>query len=163
MSDKKVIKLDVPEHLRTGKVYEALKEQTMSKVYKQDPKLPQGKWIDDNQAYIRKTPLLDPAKSVDENYDLLWQRYAGKTPEPRSFQEVADAMYDTPEATPSPDTEPSLVCHMCTKKHAVVYQICPECYGSLTAAQAEIQRLREELKIIVGICSSDTLPRKEQS
>lgn len=45
------------------------------KVYRHDPKLPQGEWVDDS-TYKRKTPLLDPSKSLDENYDLLWQRYA---------------------------------------------------------------------------------------
>lgn len=50
----------------------------MSKVYKHDPKLPQGEWIEENvnQTYERKTPLLDPSCSVDENYDMLWERYA---------------------------------------------------------------------------------------
>lgn len=161
-----VVKLSVPEHLRTGKVYAALQEQTMSKVYKQDPKLPQGKWIDENKSG------------------------------PRSFQEVADAMYDTPEATPSPDVlklhtdiirqleqeakalRQSLTAAQAEiqrlqdterehkslqKSYEDVWESRTETERALAAAQAEIQRLREELKIVVGICSSDTLPRKEQS
>ena len=53
-------------------------------------------------------------------------------------------------AQPDAETEsapPSLVCYVCTKNHAAVYQICPECYGFQIQRVAQLEEALLHCKV----------------